>query len=357
METNTALTDLVNVDMCTDTEISFPEGIEYIKVHNAEADGYHFLLGASIVKFGGLWVCGYGQSLVKENDTNTRFACKYSEDNCKTWSGEYVIGPIEKEYCRSHGVFYNAGKTLYAFAPRAAFGTGGNGWVYPGLVMEAYRFNESDRSWANLGVVLEDPFWPLCEPMEISGGRLLMAGLDGAPSSSSTAPAAVAIADKDNPLEWKKIVIPRPSDMGIWGESTVIDHGERLVLFARTTAGRYAVSESTDGISWSSLRYTDLAASNTKAYGGVLSNGSRYLIYGLESRKHQLIAIGREDGSCGFVKRYYIRSGFETEANYKFGRQWAYPYAVEESGYLYVVYSEHKENCELAVIPIGSLRA
>ena len=352
MGTNAASTGLTNVDIRATAEITFPEGIEHIDVHNAEEDGYHFLLGASIVKFGDLWICGYGQSLVKENDTNTRFACKYSDDNCKTWSEEYVIGPIEEEYCRSHGVFYNAGDTLYAFAPRAAFGRPTEDIHYPGLVMEAYRFNEGDRSWTNLGIVLDDGFWPLCEPIEIKGNKLLMAGLD---CKTGTEQAAVAIADKDNPLSWKMIMIPNDSGMGLWGESTVIDYGDRYVLFCRTTSSKFAVSESTDGENWSSLAYTDFAASNSKPYGGTLSTGSRYLIYAMNSRKNQIIAVGDTDGSYGFVKHYYVRSGFDTTANYGFGRQWAYPYAVEEDGKLYVVYSEHKENCELAVIPIESL--
>ena len=352
MGTNAVSTGLTNVDIRKTAEITFPKGIEHIDVHNAEADGYHFLLGASIIKFGDLWVCGYGQSLVRENDTNTRFACKYSDDNCKTWSEEYVIGPIEEKYCRSHGVFYNAGDTLYAFAPRAAFGRPTEDIHYPGLVMEAYRFNESDRSWTNLGVVLDDGFWPLCEPIEISGNRLLMAGLD---CKTGTEQAAVAIADKDNPLSWKMIMIPNESGLGLWGESTVIDYGDRYVLFCRTTSSKFAVSESTDGENWSSLEYTDFAASNSKPYGGTLSTGSRYLIYAINSRKNQIIAVGDTDGSYGFVKHYYVRSGFDTEPQFFTSKQWAYPYAVEEDGYLYVVYSEHKENCELAIIPIESL--
>ena len=350
-------TDLADVDRRTDYRISsmtYPEGIEYVDVHNAEEDGFHFLLGASIVKFGDLWICGYGQSLVRENDTNTRFACKYSEDGCKTWSEEYVIGPIEEAYCRSHGVFYNAGDTLYAFAPRAEFGRPTETIHYPGLVMEAYKFNPEDRSWTNLGIVLNDAFWPLCEPMKIAGDKLLMAGLD---CKTGTEQAAIAIADKNDPLAWEMIMIPNFSGLKLWGESTIIDYGDRYVLFCRTKAGKYAVSESTDGMHWSSLRYTDLQASNTKAYGGTLSTGSRYLIYATDSRKHQIIAVGGKDGSYGFSKFYYIRSGYNTEAQFFDSKQWAYPYAVEEDGKLYVVYSEHKENCELAIIPVESLEA
>jgi len=357
MQASAASTDITNADHRTDFRISslpYPEGIEYVDVHNAERNGSHFLLGASIVKFGDLWICGYGQSLVKENDTNTRFACKYSSDGCKTWSEEYVIGPIEKDQCRSHGVFYNSGEVLYAFAPRAEFGRPSGNLSYPGLVMEAYRFDPTDRNWTNLGIVLNDAFWPLCEPMDISDNKLLMAGLE---CKTGTYQAAVAIADKEDPLKWEMVLIPNRSNIALWGESTVIDYGDKYVLFCRTKAGKYAVSESPDGINWSSLKYTDLSAANTKAYGGTLSNGSRYLIFGTESRKHQIIAVGNADGSYGFSSFYYIRSGFNTEARYGFGKQWAYPYAVEEDGKLYVVYSEHKENCELAIIPISSLEA
>ena len=343
---------LTNVDISTDANYTFPEGIEYIDVHNAKADGFHFLLGASIVKFGDLWICGYGQSLVRENDTNTRFACKYSEDACKTWSEEYVIGGIEAEYCRSHGVFYNAGDTLYAYAPRAAFGHPTEDIHYPGLVMEAYRFDPADRSWTNLGVVLNDGFWPLGEPIEIRGDRLLMAGLD---CKTGTEQAAVAVADKDNPLAWEMIIIPNASGIGLWGESTVIDYGDKYVLFCRTQQSKFAVSASTDGLNWSNLAYTDFAATKSKPYGGTLSDGRHYLIYGINSRAGQLITVGKAGGAYGFVKPYYIRSGFDTEPQFFKSKQWAYPYAVEDDGKLYVVYSEHKENCELAIIPIASL--
>lgn len=333
------------------SNISYADGIQYVTVHKAKAEGHHFLLGGSIIKYGDVWICSYGQGWRTENDNGSRFACKYSYDNCQTWSEEVEIAGVEGKYCRSHGVLFEYQGKLWAFCPRAAFGSVPDG-VYPELIMEAYTLQE-DMSWKYEGNVLDDAFWPLCEPIVLANGNVLIAGLD---TRNGGAAPAIALSDGDM-TKWEMINIPNRSKINLWGETSVIDYGDRLVAFIRTNSGKVAVSESTDyGKTWSSLILSDFDIANSKVYGGVLSTGSKYLIYNLGSRATMMIAIGDTDGSYGFNSMYLIRNGYVTEPNFLNNRQWAYPYAVEENGYLYVVYSEHKENCELAIIPISSLK-
>ena len=66
------------------------------------------------------------------------------------------------------------------------------------------------------------------------------------------------------------------------------------------------------------------------------------------------ILIGEGDDPTRFDRGYLIRHGFDVPATY-FKSQWAYPYAVEENGSLYVIYTKHKEETELAIIPLASL--
>ena len=345
---------LARLDLRANTmtgNIGYAEGIENINVHTAEADGYHFLLGASIIKFGEVWICSYGQSKEIENDNTSRFACKYSYDNCKTWSEEVVIADTAGGYSRGHGVLYDDGETLWAFCPKATFdGTA----VFENIefAMEAYTLDTDTMIWTFKGVVMEADFWPLCEPIKLANGDVLIAGLE---CESGNDKAAVAIARGGDLSSFERVIVP--SKISMWGESTVIDYGDRLVLFARTNKGYVGVSQSADyGRSWTSLELTDMAATASKMYAGTLSSGSRYLIYNYGGTREKLaITVGNTDGSYGFNNIYLIKDGYEKNSLFGFSKQWAYPYAVEEDGYLYVVYSENKEDCELSIIPVSSL--
>ena len=351
--------ELADLDVKNETSLNdsgYAENIQNINVHTAEEDGYHFLLGASIIKFGDIWVCSYGQSKVIENDETTRFACKYSYDNCLTWSEEYVIADVDSEgYGRGHGVLYSDGTNLYAICPRAEY-DGTAAFEYIDFKMELYSLNTQNMQWKYEATVMEDDFWPLCEPIALANGDILIAGLE---CESGKDQAAVAIAKNGDLTNFERVIIPNENKISMWGESTVIDYGNKLVLFARTNKGYAGVSESYDyGRSWSSLVLSDLEFSSSKMYGGALSTGQKYLIYNPPTSSYRstlAITVGDYDGSYGFGNVYTIKSGYEKESQFGFARQWAYPYAVEEDGYLYVVYSENKEDCELSIIPISSL--
>ncbi len=329
-------------------DVTFAEDIEYVSVHKAQADGHHFLLGASIIKHDGFLICAYGQGLLTENDSGSRFACKYSYDMGKTWSEEVVIAGPEGRYSRSHGVLFEYENTVWAFAPKAMYGHGGG---YPGLVMEAYTLCE-DMSWESHGTVLDENFWPLCEPMVLENGNILIAGLN---CKSGAAPA-VAISDGDDLTSWRMITLPNKNNLSVWGETSVVDYGDRLVAFIRSASSKMAVSQSFDnGETWTSFTLSDFNIADSKVYGGTLSTGSKYIVYNLGSRATMMISVGEKDGSYGFTTSYILKNVFDSKPVYWASNEWSYPYAYEADGNLYVVYAKNKEDCELAIVPLSSI--
>ena len=347
--------------VCAPAALPFPKGIRYQAISRCDEDGYRFSLGASIVYFHGIWIAAYLQSAISENDERSRFVCKYSFDHCQTWSAACVIAEADGIYGRSHGVLYKDGDTLYAFCPRAKF-NGTDKFTNHDFAMEAYTFSAATLEWIPRGIVLEDGFWPLCEPIRLKNGDVLIAGLE----CKGTHQPAVAIAQGGDCMHFEMVQLPNPEGLRTWGETTVLDCGEELVALVRPhpTVGLVLVSRSYDfGRSWTPLSYTEQAAMDSKLYAGRLRDGRRYLGCNIgtgelppvdRSRRTMSILLGEGEDPTRFDRGYLIRHGFDVSAKY-FKSQWAYPYAVDEGRNFYVIYTKHKEETELAIIPLDSL--
>ena len=331
-------------------EMKSIRGIEYINVHTAIAGAYQFLLGAAIIRYNGVMYASWGNSFRNENDNNTILAEKCSSDNGHTWTDYRQISRTDSGFGRSHGVYFEHKDKLYVFCPKARYDQVNS---YPDLKMEAYVL-ETDDTWTYLGVVLDDAFWPMCEPIALDNGTLLMAGL--LPYSRS---AAVALCEDGDLTKWRAIEIPNPNGFWYWGETTVLKQKDKLLALSR--GGREAqcvlVSESYDnGNTWSGLERSDLESTDTKMYAGTLANGMQYLVFNAKSEKYrETLCITVGNGA--FERVYLIRHGFDTKPRHQRVNEWCYPYAWEDraAGKLYVIYAKNKEDCELAIIPLESL--
>ena len=89
-------------------ELSYAPHTEYRDPHTFSEDGYHFLLGAAVIKHKGILRVSFAHSLRTENDDCTRLEEKLSLDDGKTWT-ENVIAETENGYGRSHGVYFPHG--------------------------------------------------------------------------------------------------------------------------------------------------------------------------------------------------------------------------------------------------------
>lgn len=331
--------------------ISGIKGIKHIKIHTAKEDGYKFLLGNAIVKHRDKWYASFAHSSAGENDNTTRVAELISCDGENYGDYRFITGK-DGEFSRSHGVYLSRNDELWFFCPKAKYEKIES---YPDIRMEAYLLGE-DGSYKNMGVVTDSKFWPMCNPFRMKNGNYIMAGLSA--DDVAYGKAAVAVSDGENMLKWEVTELESSDFSYLWGESTVLDFGERLLLIARSGGNRCAaVSESFDyGKTWTSMSESNLPICQSKVYGGSLPNGEKYLIFNYDTPKDRdtlCVAVGKES----FERLYYIKKGYEEEPVYIMTHQWSYPYAYVDGDKLYVTYNQNKENAMLSVIPLASIGA
>ena len=342
------------------------QGVEFVVVKPREPDndGYNWLHGAAVCWHGNRLYASFGHNKGSENTATEEARGRLSTDGGKTWGEVFTIDVgDEPNLAVSHGVFLSHRGKLWAF----------HGSFYgrmKTLHTRAYVLDEASGTWEKRGVVARDGFWPTQEPLAMDDGNWLMAGISvangyGGPDD----PAAVAISHGDDFTKWDVVVIPKPAELEMWGESTVIVEGAEVLCIARWKKPVALAAVSRDfGRTWTEVRETNLPMAASKPYAGVLSTGQRYLICTTTAdsgnrRSPLTIAVSRP-GERVFAKVYRIRDAVydgpgESGPNCRL----AYPYAVEHAGKLYVVYSNdggrgaNRNSAELAIIPVESLRA
>lgn len=342
-----------------------------IKAYEPEDDGYRFLHGVAIVRFNDRWFASFGHNKGPEN-TGSEEAKYMISKNGKKWKAVKTLDDPSGDLAASHGVFLKRKDTLWAFM-------GSFHRVMENVHTNAYTWDEQTCEWVSRGVVAEDGFWPLQEPRQMENGDWIMAGA----SIGGKNPPAVALCKDGDFTRWEVVRVPTP--VKVWGESTVIVDGSKVILIARSSQNTpkfegYGhplawVAVSNDyGRTWSELQPSNLPMATSKPYSGTLSNGQRYLIGsssadGRRLRRPLTIAVSRP-GENTFSKIFAIRGAAVTEKKVESDPDMAlaYPYAVEYEGDLWVVYSNsggrsgskramwNNNSAELAIVPIEALK-
>ncbi|MDA0921776.1 MAG: exo-alpha-sialidase, partial [Planctomycetota bacterium] len=334
-----------------------------IKKPRPDTDDCKFTLGVGLAWHKSQLYASYAYNKGNENTPTEEAHVRVSGDGGKTWEPPVVMDAGEGDLAVSHGVFLSHGGKLWAFMGAFYAHT----QLYHRVHTRAYRLNEATGAWEPQGAVVEGGFWPMQEPQKMADGNWIMAGFRiGGQYGQPGNPPAVAISKGDDFTKWELVVIPAAPGLGtVWGESTVIVEGKRILNIARY--GKKAVallSVSEDhGRTWIPTAPSNLPMATSKPYAGILSTGQRYLVCTTTadtggSRSPLTIAVSKP-GESVFSKVFLIRTSvFEgtpgvTASNADF----SYPYAVEHEGKLYVGYT-HKSHAanELAIIPVEQLR-
>ena len=324
-----------------------------IKPFEPEKDGYIFLHGLAIVKYRGRMYCTWAHNKVLENSDDEEVNFAVSDDDGRTWS-PCIRGNLspEKGVAVSHGAFLVHQDALYFFAPQFKGQLGKEM-----LRMNVYRLDDETERFVDLGIALDDRFWPMCEPILMENGNYLMAGIyvgDGYRSPQNA--AAVAISRGDDILHWDMVKVEKAENVKVWGECTVIVRGADCKMYCREHSGKQIAlyAESHDfGATWSKMDESNMPMVGSKPYAGVLSDGRRYLICSsakdIRARNPLTIALTRPNEDL-FSAIYSINTG----------KALSYPYAVEIDGKLYIAYSSNVEGinrniAELLIIDIKDL--
>lgn len=343
-------------------ELPFVTGAEFhvIKKQRPDADGAMWTLGVGLAWHQGKLYASYGFNTGAENTTTEEAHVRISDDGGKSWGTPVVMDHGEGNLGVSHGVFLSHNDKLWAFM----------GAFYDSFQRthtRAYTLNETTGAWESHGVVIDQGFWPMQEPQRMADGNWIMAGARISKGYDFTSdPPAVAISHGDDFTKWDLIVIPLARGLGnVWGESTVIVDGKRILNLSRYGKRPLAlVSVSEDyGRTWTTSVPSNLPMATSKPYAGTLSTGQRYLVCTTTAdtggkRSPLTIAVSKP-GESTFSKAFVIRTSvFQGTPGVSDPKaDFSYPYAIEHDGQLYVGYT-HKSHVanELAIIPITALK-
>ena len=342
------------------------DGVEFhvIKKWDKEADGYTFLHGVSLCWHKSKLYASIGHNKGDENTVTEEAQYRVSEDGGKTWSELRVIDAGEEENLAvSHGVFVSHGGKLWAF----------HGAYYNHMQRihtRAYSLDEATGKWTKHGVVLENGFWALNQPVKMSDGNWIMAGISAGPySNTGVFSAAVAISHGDDFTKWDFVGIPVHEGIKMWGESSIIVDGPNVLNIARYGAKPLAlIAKSTDfGRTWTTMAESNLPMTTSKPAAGMLSTGQRYLVCTNAAnnggKRYPLTIAISEPGQEVFSKVFVIRHAEHSgpgESNPKAAL--SYPCATEHEGRLYVGFSNNGgrkgnlNSAEMAVIPVERLK-
>jgi hypothetical protein len=335
-----------------------------IKPYEFSNDGYRFLHGVALAWHKGRLYASFGHNRGGENTDTEEARGRASDDGGKTWGEIFTIDAGEPGLGVSHGALLSHEGTLWAFH-------GAYRGIMKNVHTRAYVLDESSARWQPKGVVVEGGFWPMQQPLKMADGNWILAGARVGDGN----PAAVAISHGDDLTKWELVVIPRPSSLPMWGESSVILDGARVVNVARHGSQPVSlVAHSEDyGRTWTPSRPGNLPMVTSKPYTGTLSTGQNYLICTTTAdsgrrRSPLTIALsrpGHRELSRLFVIRHALFPEGPGESHERAAL--AYPYAIEHDGNLYVGYSNsgggvgrtgqgrelwNNNSAELAIIPI-----
>ena len=331
-----------------------------IKKQRPDTDGAKWTLGVGLVWHKEKLFTSYGFNLGDENTPTEEAHVRISDDGGKSWGEPVVMDHGEGNLGVSHGVFLSHNDKLWAFM----------GAFYDSFQRthtRAYTLNETTGAWEGHGVVIGDGFWPMQEPQRMADGNWIMAGARISKGYDFTGdPPAVAISHGDDFTKWDLIVIPVARGLGkVWGESTVIVDGKRILNISRYGQRPLAlVSVSEDyGRTWTSSVPSNLPMATSKPYAGTLSTGQRYLVCTTTAdtggKRSPLTIAVSEPGENVFSKVFVVRTSVfqDTSGVSDPKADFSYPYAIEHDGKLYIGYT-HKSHAanELAVIPIDQLK-
>ncbi len=336
-----------------------------IKKWDKLADGYGFLHGVGLAWHKGKLYASFGHNKGEENTVTEEAQYRVSEDGGKTWSELRVIDAgAENDLAISHGVFLSHAGKLWAF----------HGAYYNHMQRihtRAYSLDETTGQWVKHGVVVENGFWALNQPVPMSDGNWIMPGISAREySEKDTNPAAVAISHGSDFTKWDFVRITPPPGLRMWGESAVIVDGANVLSIARYGAKPLAlIARSSDyGRIWGMMAESNMPMTTSKPCAGLLSNGQRYLLCTTAAnnagRRSPLSIAVSKPGETLLSKVFVIRrTEFSGPGESATSLSLSYPCAIEHEGRLYVGYSNnggrkgHNLNsAEMAIIPIESLK-
>lgn len=212
-----------------------------------------------------------------------------------------------------------------------------------GLELRAFRLNEADESWEDLGLVYDNAINNFA-PKQLPNGEWMMTRrtydrnvymLTGGTEGFNQWETHPVVMHEESEL--------RPEEPYWW----VLPDKNLLALFRdNAKSGFLYRAFSTDlGRSWSRPVRTDFPDARSKFNGLQLSDGRYILVSNPNPEKRDPLALSISDDGIMFNKMGYLFGG----------RRIDYPHVIEHEGYLLIAFSGNKQSVEVLKINITEL--
>ncbi len=336
-----------------------PAGLRRVTVHRAVEGELQFLSGPCIEEHRGRLFACWTNAPRDEGPDHECVRGRWSSDGGATWGPvEVAAGTCKPAASYGHGTIFSHEGRLWVFASRMLRVRGERSAV---VNVEAMLYDDDTGKWGSRGQVA-GRFWAVDAPKPRPGGGWIVGGDRGVYPGEG--PAA-AVLDARDPTRWRVIDIPfqydqKKDDKPPYAiETTLWTTSSEIVALTRTPYRDIALmSISRDGgDTWAPLVESNFPMAESRAFAGTLTSGQRYLVCNSGNRQFLILGIGRP-GAAALSKCWMIRKGLVAARwpTHSKKPQWSYPWAVEHAGTLCIAYAAAKEDCELAIVPLASLR-
>lgn len=348
--------------------LDYSEGLENVFVFRPSDGSDHFVNGVVLAAFKGKLYCTWQSSAKTEDTPDTWVAYAVSDDDGKTWSEPKVLCPtIDDGYCSSGGWLVTNDKLVGYI----------NTWPTP----------KNESKWGYTRYVESEDGEHWTEPKEVmmADGTRLEGIFEQDPHTLADGRIVCAVHFHYGPVSGQKgiyvqpIYTDDPSGVKGWkrGNFTPTNNGGQsrelepslytkedgtLVMIFRDQKGDFhklAASSTDRGENWTKAYVTNMPDSRSKQCAGNLPDGTCYIINNpVNSKNRYPLAISLSADGTTFTKAYMLRSSNELPTKKYTDNQgvgYAYPKAMVDGKWLYVGYSQNKEDVMYTRIPLSSL--
>lgn len=219
------------------------------------------------------------------------------------------------------------------------------GFFGPSLELRAYRLNEADQRWEDIGVVQDNAINNFA-PEKLSTGEWMMSRRK---YDYVTSGVEVLIGGVNSITDWKSYPIS-----GSAGELSAEEPNwwmlpdSNLVSIFRDNKGSgflYRSFSSDNGRTWSIPVRTNFPDARSKFASIRLKDGRYVLVSNANYKKRDPLVISLSDDGVVFNKMYYLTGE----------RHIDYPHVLEHDGHLLIAFSGEKQSVEVMKVRIADL--
>lgn len=344
-------------------------GTQTITVFRPHAGDDAYANGVVLFPFKGRLYAQWQSSQKDEDSPDTHVVFASSPDGVHWTKPRNLIGPAAKFGMHSSGGWWSDGNTLTAFINRWPEGFRKADGSHPGG--QAYYAESRDGvRWSGLRPVRGADGRPVDgiieqDPHRIASGRIVTAfhlrpGMIATPFYTDD-PAARG--------GWHRGVMtnmPHDGDVSRELEPSLFQRPDgTLVMIFRDEGSsfRLLASESADeGAHWSTPVVTEFSDARAKLSAGTLPDGTAFIVNAPGGTKLRApLAVSLSVDGRNFTRSYVLRGTDAVKPPRQPGQYkrpgFHYPKSVVWNGYLYVGYSDAKEDVLITRVPVAALQA